>query len=537
MSGKRNNGNRGLIILLVCLLLAAAAGGGCLIFFMGQDAKAQQYSQKVRTAKKFMTEENYDAAIKSCEQLIQLDEGEEEGYQVMAEAYIKKKDPMAALRVYSTGYKATGEQALLNAYEDLQENMWSMMGDTGKKEDEDETAEPAETENMEDEELDVEKLAKDMAGVRLLAKFAEYDDSRYVKEFGGHTKHEKTDGSTLCVRYEKLAADVYYKNEWETKTFSEADLLPYSIGKPYLIVLDNVRNIFGTDKDAALSYGDISYLLGRQPEISTELFPEKTVLSMNISSCDVYVECDKEGNIFTGKVWNQILIPQEEEQEDADEVTYYGYLINAVDGNPVENAYVTFTDEDGNTWEVNTNGEGMFELTGPGEGSYEMLIEKEGFITEEKELELTEDEPSLGTFSTSPELDSKEMRIVLEWNELPWDLDSYYMGQYNDGTTVFVSFDHMEDTRNGETAVSLDLDDRDGYGPETITVRGLDGQFEYDVHDYLETGEMGAVSGASVKVYLPDGSIRTFTIPAGEGNVWRVFSVNNGEITEIGTLE
>lgn len=538
MSGKKKTNT--LVIVLICVVLILVTGAACLLFFTNKSAeKKEQYNEKKTEAEKYVKKEKYDKAIKCYKELIGMDKENAEAYYQLAEIYIvHTQEPEEALEVYNQGYVNTGSDLLLQKYKDLLKDM--------TKETESQTGGdidviidppiPDDISEIPDVVFDPEKQAKDTKGPQLLKALSTYPDARYVTDYGSHQINEKIQQDIIRVRYEKLAADLYYRNDENGNNFSEVDNMPFGTGYPFRAVLDNIRNIFGMDSDIAITYDDIAYMLGTRPEISDTAVKEKNVLVIPYFSCTIYVECDEKGNLASGQVWNQIELPAQVKQEE--DKLYYGMIMNAVDGSGIEGASVVFVSPDGDVYEGVTDAEGYYEIEGAPSGEeYQITVEKDGFITEERQMELPEDDMDLGIVSCSPVLDNQEMRIILEWGEEPYDLDSYYLGTYNDGTSVEVYYEHMADARNGELAVSLDRDDRDGYGPETITVRGLDGSFTYCVHDYMQTGMMGEISNAVVKVYLPDGTVNTYTIPSGAGNLWKVFSVVNGEITEIGTIE
>lgn len=542
MGGKKNKRKKVIIVLLVFLILLVLVGGGSLLYFMNQDKKVQKYEEKMQTAQKYVSDENYDAAILTCQQLIKLDETKEWAYQQLADIYIVKLDRRAALRTCSDGYRATGSSRLKVMYDSLLNE---------PEETEKQTAEqteplPDDETELPDEGLDLAEIAKNQQGRELMEQLSGYNNGMYIKNYGDITSHEETEANILRVRYKNLAADVYYSNEGSAKAYSRTTDLPLSTGVPGNVILDNVRYLFGLDNSSsiALSYEDISYILGRKPQISSTAVSGKTVLSFEWFSCKIYIECDEQGNLPQGYIWNQIRIPVQEEEEteeeketeETEETVYYGVVVNAVDGMPVAGAEIKAISEDGTEYHAATDSDGRFEISGAG-GTYSLVISKDGFITEEIAVETEEGDNSLGQFVISTVLDHSEMRVVLEWGAEPLDLDSYYVGQYDDGTSVYVYYREMEARRRGELAVGLDIDDRDGFGPETITIYGMDGNFEYTVKDYLETGTMGEVSNAVVKVYLSDGTTQTFTCPAGEGNIWNVFTVDHGEIKETGTIE
>ena len=79
----------------------------------------------------------------------------------------------------------------------------------------------------------------------------------------------------------------------------------------------------------------------------------------------------------------------------------------------------------------------------------------------------------------------------------------------------------------------LDVDDTDGFGPETITIKkSLNGnRYIYSVHDYTNKDESFSSklseSGAKVLVYAGSTQIETFYIPQGKiGNLWVLFTIS-----------
>ncbi len=135
------------------------------------------------------------------------------------------------------------------------------------------------------------------------------------------------------------------------------------------------------------------------------------------------------------------------------------------------------------------------------------------------------------------------MRIVLTWSDKPWNLDAhlFYPGNH-------VYFNAM----TGDGA-SLDVNDTNGYGPETITInRRRHGQrYIYAVHDYASKYESNwrvlISSKAKVFVYVGDKLIKSYAVPPvgpwpepefmAAGNFWRVFAITeSGEIEDINKL-
>lgn len=134
------------------------------------------------------------------------------------------------------------------------------------------------------------------------------------------------------------------------------------------------------------------------------------------------------------------------------------------------------------------------------------------------------------TYAVSPamrELDG--LRIVLNWEKAPADLDAHL---------VYPSGHVFWNMRNGSDAL-LDVDQRLGYGPETVTIqeRHRGQRYVYAVHNYSDrelSGSNGMEQGRpQVRVYVGQTLVRSYEIdPARKGNLWTVFA-----ITEDGAFE
>jgi uncharacterized protein YfaP (DUF2135 family) len=129
-------------------------------------------------------------------------------------------------------------------------------------------------------------------------------------------------------------------------------------------------------------------------------------------------------------------------------------------------------------------------------------------------------------FVISPELEEGQIRIVLEWGATPRDLDSYLLGTASDGLDVEVYYG----SRINSGVAELDVDDMDGYGPETTTIYDIHGTYRFVVSDFNGTGAMGQ-SEATVKIYMPGESApTTVSVPAEAQNSWTVCTINDGEL-------
>jgi len=137
------------------------------------------------------------------------------------------------------------------------------------------------------------------------------------------------------------------------------------------------------------------------------------------------------------------------------------------------------------------------------------------------------------TYAISPHMEGLDgLRIVLDWGAEPKDLDSHisFPGQH-----IFFS------QKSGGNS-NLDVDDIDGFGPETITItkKHAGEKYLYAVHNYSEGDKKGSlsissISKAKVFVYIGTSLVRTFYPPKNKvGNTWVVFGIGeNGEFYDI----
>ena len=202
-------------------------------------------------------------------------------------------------------------------------------------------------------------------------------------------------------------------------------------------------------------------------------------------------------------------------------------FLNALDGKPVEGAAIsvagigTFT----------TDREGIITFPEQDDGFYTLEFSKQGYIASRIEFEVKLNNVFSNRFSVSPLMRGDYMRIVLDWGQRPADLDLHLEkeGGYH------ISYRNMRNAADG--SVTLDRDDRDGFGPETITIMETDLRSVYRlyVHDYTNGSSASSTelsrSGAAIRVYGRNGLLRSFYIPENRrGTMWEVFRIVNGEI-------
>lgn len=219
-----------------------------------------------------------------------------------------------------------------------------------------------------------------------------------------------------------------------------------------------------------------------------------------------------------------------EEMDDAD-AEVLGMLslrfINAETGDPVADATITIPDF--KTFTTDIEGKVRFEIQP--DGVYNFSFEKEGFISENNKFEIIAQTIFRNRFAVSPVIEMGAIRIVLDWDKKPADLDAHFVkeGDYH------ISYREMKASDDG--SAKLDRDDRDGYGPETITVKDIDEKAEYTfyVKDFSNKDAKGSKglskSKAMVKIYGEGKLLNIWQLSEKQkGNAWMVFSIQNSKI-------
>lgn len=132
-------------------------------------------------------------------------------------------------------------------------------------------------------------------------------------------------------------------------------------------------------------------------------------------------------------------------------------------------------------------------------------------------------------FALSPALGEGEFRIVVTWGDQPKDLDAHFWMPYQDYPHLYLDY---PGNCNAHPYTCLDRDDKDGYGPETISITRManQGTYTYAVLNY-NFGYQGVPeitdSAAKVQVYGATGLIAQFSVPKnGEGDLWYVFDLD-----------
>ena len=174
-----------------------------------------------------------------------------------------------------------------------------------------------------------------------------------------------------------------------------------------------------------------------------------------------------------------------------------------------------------------TDAEGLVRFPLQADGKYRFSFKKDGYIPADMTFEVAAGMIYFNRFSVSKIMELGQIRIVLDWDNTPNDLDLHLekVGQYH------IAYHHkrVADDRSAR----LDRDDVDGNGPETITITDVDDNASYIcyVHDFtnrnIPDSEKLSKSKARISVYNDNQLEFVLDIPVGvAGTRWDAFQLD-----------
>jgi hypothetical protein len=209
-------------------------------------------------------------------------------------------------------------------------------------------------------------------------------------------------------------------------------------------------------------------------------------------------------------------------------------FINALNGKSIPDAVVSIEQ----VGDLTTDFEGKALFKPPFDnGQLKVEFKCKGYVPSIFKIEIMAGSIFLNRFSISPNLLQGAIRIVLDWDQEPKDLDAHLMkeGAYH------ISYRDMRASSDGK--VTLDHDATHGYGPETITVNSIDkdGTYEFVVHNFSEIHKNNSrglsESKGSVKVYSSTGLLKMYQVPTDQsGLYWKVFRIEKGDLVDVNEI-
>lgn len=194
--------------------------------------------------------------------------------------------------------------------------------------------------------------------------------------------------------------------------------------------------------------------------------------------------------------------------------------INVLDatikGKALDNVEVTFQKEGQSSIKTKTDSKGIATLPTPfgkDDSSVMMILKKEGYASMAVKCPC-----DTFVYAMSPVLTNLDsLRVVLSWDSEPSDMDLHaYFGNSH------IYFDNKKGN-----AANLDVDDTDGFGPETITIqKRQNGQkYVFFVHNFsswaqeIRNGKgkytlpLDKLKNVKVYVYIGSSLVRTYSMP------------------------
>ncbi|MGN0621781.1 MAG: tetratricopeptide repeat protein [Porcipelethomonas sp.] len=499
----------------VCVFVIAAAViiCGCLtaVILNDKSGNSELYREKLISAKSYVEKGDYNAALKAYLEAIDADENEVAPYMYLAELYHEVGMLDDAIKILERGYKVTGSEKireLLKQYE--------MERDS------------AASENGSDSEASKEKnKAEKESPVVLNASMLNMTASSTYKDYlSDHSVSESSQGDFgTKIVFAGINREMYFYNTSQNNNKVDSSTgMPEDEARPNYIKLADISELLTGMPDDGITYEELSSLELSGFKRKKDSETGKNVVEFKNNGCVVIIETDDDGNITSKKAWNKIILP---EQESASKTTVYFSFNDASSGEAIKNADVKFYASGSNqiVAECRSGNDGICsaELM---PGKYDIMVTADEYADYTSNFEVSgyEDvEPVKINMSSS--MTEGQMRIVLTWGENPRDLDSYLFYTNSSGKSVRLYYGNKS-----EPEADLDIDDMDGNGPETITIKDLNGVYYYDIQDYRKTGMLGE-SNARVTVYKGNKMIGEYEVNAEAENNWSVLKIDNGTVT------
>ena len=153
-----------------------------------------------------------------------------------------------------------------------------------------------------------------------------------------------------------------------------------------------------------------------------------------------------------------------------------------------------------------------------------MLVSKDGYTKIKTRLIVAAGTVLNKRMLLSPSLAGNSMRFILQWNDEPRDLDLHLEGQ-----GFHVSYRNM---RAGGEA-TLDQDEQNGYGPETITLNNVKEGQQYKLYVVNYSAETGMDETAKVLVYIGDRLDSIIPLNGTSNKNIDILKISNGKINKL----
>lgn len=485
--------------------------------------KENKYNSALAAGNAYYSAGDYENAIQQYKLAISIDSNKSSGYINLASAYCGIGDYDSALYVLQRGITLTNDSGISDrvvkvqtlANFTLQENQVNAMA-------------PEEIQRISNNTT-IENSIFDI--------IASYTYTEYTRDYGQYSDRQ-VDGNKVTLFYGNCDMKTIYYDLQDEKVLDMSGNMPIAAAKPCVVSVTKLERLF-TCKDVAfvISFERLTEMFGRGLELKHDEATNRYYVTCEYKNCRVSIQTDMHGRVVSTTAWNEIvpLFRGAVEEDSEADGSISGYVQDAMTGRSMR-ATIKVREHGNRTggtlYEAETGSDGSYKFEGKA-GRYTMEVSAIGYNSEYVDFEIMFGQTKAGVNVVLAPISNGEIRIVLTWGAYPDDLDSHAEGRSSGGRSFHIYFSNSSESGVG----NLDVDDTSSYGPETITITDANSEFSYYVIDYTHSGNMNS-SGATVKVYLPDGTMQSFTIsPSGSGNRWNVFDYKNGQITVRNTMQ
>ena len=572
---KKKNKNYSVILTaLIAALVVVIATSIVIVVINNSSGTNKKYTALLEDAKSYINAGDYDAAITECWSAIAENDSDADAYITLGEIYERNGDNANAYYIYSEGYSHTYEDIFLVQMTRIQQS--GVLSNANFKT---------------SSGFDVDDSGVVSTSLKLNEAFASKLTSLTLSDFK-HAYGEPTiSGSTskFTVTFPNLSGvKLYFYNKSGNNTAVDTvNSKPRNTARPTEIELEDLSLLFnGITQN--MNYKSLKGMGISDARKSTDKSFGGYVILFTFNGAQMKIACDKDGNITktsknaiypvavgsettvteTSTVIETVTVTETETETETTAVTstqaaettatpttvttteppttepptepeisvIYRTLrvtvTNALDGSAICGATVAICST--NTLEskqesASTDSSGTVTFTNVPTGDYSVSVYCDGYISVEGDSVYVSEGEDVTSKSValSPPVQSGQIRIVLTWNEYPCDLDSHLVGTSSGGRSVHVYFG----SRNASGVADLDCDDMSSYGPETITIDDVNGDYTYYVNDFTCSGEM-ALYGCTVSVYSGNSLVKTYSCPSSLSDPlnWYVCIISGGQI-------
>ncbi|MCC8168403.1 MAG: carboxypeptidase regulatory-like domain-containing protein [Clostridiales bacterium] len=516
---------KGLIIGLVCAIVAviAVAAIGVALYY---NSDGQVYVRAMNKGDSYYNLSDYENALVYYEKALKALPEKEEVYIKMADTYEALGDTEAAVSILQQGYDTISSVRLELALNQITEISKSSL--------------------VSSDLITVEEAREICANVTLNTSvykiIANYTYNDYSRDYGIAGTSVNSDGQVVVELNGGSMTLYFYNTDENPDAVNESQDAPLSTSKPTEVAINTLDVLFD-GFEGGVTIEKLSELLGQTVSAVYNEDKEIYEIAFEYEECSVTVETDSDGNILsasnTASVSPTEFEQEEDEQDEEGGVEMSGYVTDAATGSGIYGATLKFTQNGSEVETLTTAGDGYYELDLP-QGDYQVEVSLSGYITETFDFTIGKyDNYFYQNMTISPEMAEGVIRIVLEWGASPRDLDSHTEGTFSNGSAFYVDFTNRSMGTNGTNYyATLDVDDTSGNGMETTTIYDVSAEFEFYIVNY--SGEsLTDWSGVTVKVYMGDGLVDTFTGPSHDSGImqWNVFTYSGGTIHSVNTCE